>query len=332
MYTIIDVAKAAGVSPSTASKALNNSADISEEKRQRVFEAVKELGYTPIRVSAAKKKMKKTIFVLECSSFQSMHEGVEEAARDLNIPTVAINISPQIKPTAYEQVLNVLKMLPPDSVYGLILLHNNCSNKKLWEEFCKYPVVQVGEAKPSTPMINIAIDDYAASYDMTNYLINKGYKKIVYASTGDTQKAFNYSKARLKGFRDAMEDAGLQFSEGDLFKVDYSIDGGIDLAKEIMEKHLHKIDAVICNSDYTAIGCVNTFINNGVKVPGDIAVCGFDNISLSEAMSPALTTVAQPYREMGMAAVKALVEQVTSPSDVNKKIILEHSIIEGETA
>lgn len=330
MVTIADVAKEAGVSLSTASRALNNSVIVSQEKKDRVAAAVKKLGYRPIRISTARRaQQNKIILVITPMINNEMLDSIRKTAGEMGYQTVTAFVGEALD-DGYRNALEIVKMLPTNLLCGLIFFHNQCWDQNLWAEFCSYPLVQIGESQPVNPKIGVTIDDHEAAYDMTQYLISKGYRDIVYVSSND-QHQYSYCRRRQTGFEDAMADAGLAVTAESIMRADYVLDGGTDVAQRLLK--MDKLpDAVFCSSDYMALGCIAELQKNGIKVPEEIAVSGFDNIEASEYCQPRLTTVGQPYEEMGAEAVRLLDMLYSGSIATGRKVIASHVILGRESA
>lgn len=329
MVTIADVAREAGVSLSTASRALNNSVVVSQEKKDRVAEAVKKLGYHPIRISTARRaQQNKIILVVSAMLHNEMLDSIRKTAAEMGYQTLVAFVGETLD-DGYRNALEILKMLPSNLLCGLIFAHNQCWDREQWAEFSSYPLVQIGESQPMTPKISVTIDDHEAAYDMTHYLIQKGYRNIVYVSSND-QARYSYCRPRQAGFEDAMRDAGLPLTPESIMRADYVLDGGTDVAQRLLK--MKKLpDAVFCSSDYMALGCIAELQKNGIKVPQEVAVSGFDNIEASEYCQPRLTTVGQPYEEMGAEAVR-LLDMLYSGSIVSgRKVVAAHTILDRES-
>lgn len=329
MITISDVAKEAGVSLSTASRVLNDSSLVSVEK-EKVFEAVKKLGYHPIRVSAVKKaQQKKIIVVITKLLNRDMLEAIQDTADEFGYQ-VAMSYVGESGGGNYQSALDLIKVLPQYMIGGVIMIHNECGEERIWKELSVYPMVQIGESKEVSSLRSISIDDRAAAYDMTSYLIKQGYRRIAYVRT-DNDCTYSYGKPRLRGYCEALEDAGIEVDKSLILNAGYILDGGSDVAK-IIVKMKHYPDAIFCTSDYMAVGCLAELEKQKIKVPQDIAVCGFDNSEVAEYCQPSLTTVGQPYREMGSEAVRML-DMICSGAIVSgRKILAEHTIVVRESA
>lgn len=329
MVTISDVAKEAGVSLSTASRALNNSVMVSQEKKDRVAEAVKKLDYRPIRTSMARRaQQNKVILVISAMLHGTMLDAIRKTAEELGYQT-ALAFVGEAASEGYQNALELVKMLPSHLLCGLIFIHNECRDKNLWSEFSTYPMVQVGEYQEVTPKVCVMIDDHDAAYDMTMHLVQKGYRRIVYVSSSE-QLGYSYCKFRRAGFEDAMRAAGLPLGQDSVLTADYVLDGGMDAARKLL--NMEKMpDAIFCSSDYMAMGCMAELQRNGVRVPEDVAVCGFDNIEASEYCQPQLTTLNQPFDEMGAEAVRLLDMMYSGAIVSGRKVIAAHSVLERDS-
>lgn len=329
MVTISDVAKEAGVSLSTASRALNNSVMVSQEKKDRVAEAAKRLNYRPIRISMARRaQQNKVIVVISAMLHGTMLDSIRKTAEELGYQT-ALAFVGEAANEGYQNALELVKMLPSHLLCGLIVIHNECRDQDLWSEFCAYPMVQVGEYQEVSPKVCVMIDDHEAAYDMTMHLVQKGYRRIVYVSSSE-QNHYSFCKLRKAGFEDAMKAAGLPLNKDSVFEADYVLDGGTDVAQRII-KMKQRPDAVFCSSDYMAMGCIAELQRNGLRVPEDVAVCGFDNIEASEYCQPRLTTLSQPFDEMGAEAVRLLDMMYSGSVISGRKVIASHTVLERDS-
>ena len=322
MVTISDVAKEAGVSVSTVSRAINNSMLVSQEKKERVMEAIKKLGYKQIRITAARKaQLSKIIVFVTAMLNDELLDGARQAAESLGY----IMVVTYVGETAYYQgTLDFIKNIPDHLIGGLIFYHNVCNDSEVWKELSKYPNVQIGECLPCSPLNTIKINDYHASYDMTSYLIKTGRKKIAFAQS-PTGLKFDFSEKRRYGFCDALKNAGLDVKNEYFIEVDHTLEGGADVARWLYTLD-PRPDSVVCTSDYIAVGCINELDRLGVKVPEEIAVTGFDSLLISESCNPMVTTVSQPFNEMGAEAVYMLDRILSNNSETGKHLVLDYSL------
>jgi DNA-binding LacI/PurR family transcriptional regulator len=319
--TIYDVAKKAGVSISTASKALNDRKDVGEETKQRIREIAKELNYEPSHFARAL-AMRKTenigvitvryygTPVLANPFYSKIIEGIEEQliSNNLNLLTNVLR---------REQVdsLEIPKMVKEKNVDGLILLGY------MPEEFVSMvadrglPVVAVDNRVKGNLISTIVTDDVNGAREATAYLLKTGHKRVGYLSGPSQRMSF---KKREEGFRLAFKDAGMQVDER-LVVFNEPEEAGISWIKKIIS-YPEKPDAIFACNDITAILCINLLKENGIKVPDDMSVIGFDNIDLTEHFIPSVSTVDIDKEKMGMKAVELLLDRIQKRTGETERI------------
>lgn len=331
MVTIQDVAKKAGVSVSTVSRVLNNNFMVTEEKRKLVLDAVKSTGYTAIRAKSTKRAKNKMVMVITSFLMMEMCEFIREAAIEMGYP-VLFNFAGDSS-SSYQNSADVLRVLRNDSVAGIILVNAVYKDPSLELYFKHFPVVQIGEEYPYTPSYTVNIDDFQAGYDITTYLLNKGYKNIGFVGIdrGLEHDRPDFSENRYKGYRQALKDRGATCNDAWVTYTDYSTEGGTDAAKAF-HKMDNRPDAVCCVSDVIAVGCVNEFKQLGLSLPTDIAVTGFDNSNLTDVCTPGLTSVAQDYQDIGREAIQMLDSLIHGGLGKGRKVIIPHEIVERGSA
>lgn len=329
MVTISDVAREAGVSLSTVSRVLNNSVLVSQEKKDCVMAAVKRLDYKQIRMTDARKAQQSKIIVFATAMLNAnMMDAVRDEAERMGYIMLVSYVGEAAD--GYSNTLNFLKLLPSHLVAGVVFMHNMCQDKETWAELSAYPNVQIGEMLPCTPMNHVTVDDYQAAYDMTDYLLKRGRKKIAFVRAPITRR-FAHTDARERGYCGALRAAGLSEGDGYCLESDNTMEGGNDIARQVAGMKLRP-DAIFCSTDQVASGCVTELGRLGVKVPEEIAVCGFDGSEIAEACDPALTTVMQPFEEMGAEAVHMLHMMITGSISMGKRVIVSHVILDRGSA
>ncbi|MDR0555180.1 MAG: LacI family transcriptional regulator [Treponema sp.] len=335
MVTIHDVAKAAGVSIATVSRVLNNNNVVTESKRERVFQVMRELGYVPVSRTAKSAPGNQIILVVSSifPMLEEVYSGIAASIRELDAHyEVALCYTANTK-NNYHNALSLIKMLPPELLRGLIFFNNVCADEGLMTEFQRYPLVQIGEYVEQEPVFAVSTDDRRALYDITKLLIDRGRRRFVLVSNyfSPERRSYRFCTRREAGFRAALEEAGIPFNRDMIFSVDYTVEGGIDAARKIAEL-TPQPDAVVCVSDYIAAGCVMELRELGVSVPDQIAVTGFDDIEIAETCRPRLTTVRQSFEEMGMEAVRMLDALCAGSLNIGRTTCISHSIIERGSA
>ena len=332
MPTMQDVADKAGVSLATVSRVLNNHASVIEEKRRRVEKAIEELGFSPsyfARSLVTKKSGLIGVIVPDISYvyYSIMLSGIEDFAssRDQNI--LICNIEEKLG-----KELRYLKMFAEMRVGGIVLMHEK-SNREVEDFFlnCDIPVV-LASVRPKGlvdkfPSVNI--DDFKAAYEATQFLIKKGRKRI--ALIADDLVDFSSGESRFEGYRAALRDYDLPYDESIVRFGRFSMDDGYAMAKDIFESSVHHPDAVFAVGDIMAIGTLRWLSFAGIKVPSDVAVMGFDDLPYSRICTPQLSTVRQPIRDLGLAAMELLLKSMHTPGGSIHEKVLAHELVERES-
>lgn len=303
MASIREVAKIAGVSPSTVSRVMNNTANVDEEKKQRVLAAIEETGFKPNELARALfKKSSKIIGVIvptiENPFFNEMAKAIEEAAFQNGYRLLLCNSNGNI-----EKEKNNIEMLTQMKADGLIIMTNSDKTGEIIAE-CKLPVVVLDRILlGNNGIAHIESDHYQGGIMATEHLLECGCKNIV--CLRGPQK-FSSGKKRYKGYKDVCHKYGLKEQCVD---CDYSYDSGLEAAKEVLEKY-PDVDGIIATNDMVAISVYKVLRQKGYRVPEDVQIIGFDNIRFSWLFTPEISTITQPITEMGKLAVQIIVDYI----------------------
>ncbi|TYR79418.1 LacI family transcriptional regulator [Priestia megaterium] len=321
--TIKDVAKQANVSVATVSRILNNLPGYSEETKRRVEKVIEETGYQPNAVARGLINRKtKTIGVLVpnvADLFASeVLAGIEEQAHDLGYSVMICKTDNDGKRT-----MSYLQMLYEKRVEGIVIVSEPITLDYYQAiKSMQIPVVLVA-TKSDYPLPFIKVNDYQAAYDATTYLIKKGHSHIgmISGTKGDEIA----TTPRVKGFTDALSEAGIQVTSTMIAYGDFSFKSGKKQMTKLLKDH-PAITGVFCASDEMAVGALSVLYEQGIKVPDHVSVIGYDNTATAEKAIPPLTTVAQPLYEMGKSAIELLLDS----SKTDQKIY-PHHIVERHT-
>jgi LacI family transcriptional regulator len=326
--TIYEVAKKAGVSISTASKALNDRKDVGEDTKERIREIAREMNYEPSHFARAL-AMRKTgsIGVITVRYYQApmltnpfyskIIEGIEEELINYNLNLVT-NVLRRDQVENFE----IPKMVKEKSVDGIILLGH------MPEKFVKMLIdkasaaVMVDNEAGSIPISSVLMENMEGARKAVEYLIETGHRKIAYVSGPSDRYSF---LQRAQGYRKAHKLKGLQVDEKLVIFNDKE-ESGYEWMKVILNGP-DKPDAIFACNDVHAILAINMLKDNGLSVPEDVSVMGFDNIDLSEHFIPSLTTVDINKPAMGSKAVQILMDIINTKKNKVEKVIFPTSII-----
>ncbi|MBN2469511.1 MAG: LacI family DNA-binding transcriptional regulator [Anaerolineae bacterium] len=311
MVTIRDVAERAAVSPSTVSHVINKTRHVSAETRQRVLQAMAELHYQPNRLARSlRSRRTQTLGVLLPNNanpfFAQVLEGIEAAGYDCgyNVILGNANDDPQ-------RELAYLDTLLSKQVDGVLLVSTGAYREAL--DFLaarETPVVMVdrspGEVYEDFAIDTVFTENQRGGLLATEYLIGLGHCRIGCIAG---PSLINSSAARVAGYRQALQAAGLPLDERLLLSGDFMHEGGYRAAKALLELKERPSALFVCN-DLMAVGALYAAHEAGLRVPDDVSVIGFDDIPLASFTLPRLTTIAQPARELGARAVALLVKRL----------------------
>lgn len=324
MASIKKVAEIAGVSPSTVSRVMNGTAKVDEKKRQRVLDAIEEIGFRPNELARALlKKTSKIIGVIvpniENPFFSELAKAIEEEAYCNGYKILLCNSNDNTD----KEKINI-QMLNQINADGIIIMTNSelVTNNVLNE--CKIPIVMVDRKLPGGDEIaNIQSDNYKGGRIATEHLINCGCKNLVCIRN---KLEYDSGKQRYKGYRDICKQYGIEEQYVDC-KYDY--EEGLKAARILIEKY-PDVDGIIACNDIVAISTYKVLTEAGYRVPDSVQIIGFDNIRFSSIFTPGITTIHQPIKDMGTLAVQIIMKNIKKEV-FNKENIFDVKLIERQT-
>mgnify|MGYP000014902135 FL=1 len=327
MATIKDVAKKAGVSVATVSRVLNDEGIVAEQTVKRVKDAIRELDYMPNMLgNHLRKSTTNNILVLIPTASNQFYNrilrGIQSEAHRFSYNTMVCmtNADNEIE----EKYLTLLKTKLAD---GAVFLSSTLSSTAVNQLGKNYPIVQCCEKIDGSNTSYVAIDNEQAGYDATCALIKKGHRKIAFLGSS---QGFVSSRERHHGYCRALEQYHIPYQEAYVFLDTFSYSSGIRSAEAILQLQ-DRPTAIFAIADTIAIGAMRFLLSHSLRVPEDIAVIGFDNISVSSVYTPSLSTVAQPQLELGQKAVGLLLDKMKNINCANRNILLPHNLLLRET-
>jgi LacI family transcriptional regulator len=330
--TMQDVADRAGVSLTTVSRVLNKHTSVTPDKRERVNRAIAELGFNRSYIAhslATKKTGLIGVVVpdIAYSFYAQMLSGIEDYASSKGYSIIICNIEEKLG-----KEMHYLTLFAEMRVNGIVMMHEKLDEKiaRFMTE-CGIPIV-LASVRPKLlagklPSVNI--DDFQAAYEGTEYLIRKGKKRI--ALIADNLNDATSGEARYEGFRAAMRDYGVECDDSLIRFGRFSIEDGYRLAREIFQAASERPDAVFAVGDVLAVGALRYLAEQKIAVPREVGILGFDDLPIATVCTPRLTTIRQPIKELGVAAMQTLVKSMGDSSKVIREVILKHEIVERES-
>lgn len=326
MTTIRDVADLAGVSTATVSHVINDTRAVSAAARERVLTAMAELDYRPDAV-ARSLRVRETLTLglivpnIEIPFFARVARHIERAANQAGYSVILCNSE-----WSHERELFYLDNMLARRVDGLV-----CISLAMRGEHVA-PVLQRGtpvvlfdrETMPGIELDGVGIDNFKGAYDATMHLIDLGHRAIG-CITGLSKSVL--SANRIAGYRQALHDRGLLFDPDLIYPGDYTAPTGLAGAKALLARD-QRPTAIFAFSDMMAVGVLQALHECGLRAPDDIAVIGFDGVSLTEHICPPLSTVEQPIPQMSEVAINLLLERIngTAPSEA-RVVVFEPKLV-----
>ncbi|MFC7321774.1 LacI family DNA-binding transcriptional regulator [Halobacillus campisalis] len=318
MTTINDIAKLANVSRTTVSRVLNNNGYVSDEVRKRIMKIVEETGYIP-SLSAKSLRTKKSGVIgvilpkISTETASRVVSGINEVVAGENFQILLTDTE-----LNKEKEIEYIRLLQSRHVDGIILLATNINDRLISTiEGAALPFISLGQDLPG--VTSIVYDDYHASVDMTNMLISQGHEKIAFIGVGEEDPSVGIE--RKKGYFDSLEKHQLPTNDSWIQLGDFSIESGYESMKKIVKRNEGNLPtAVFVVTDRMAIGAMEYLREQGIRIPQDMAVAGIGASTLSQYVTPALTTIDYFNKEAGKKAAELLLQQLKQKKEKEKFI------------
>ncbi len=300
--TLIDVARLAGVSPSTVSRILNGTAKVSDDKRQAVLAAIDQVHFAPNPMAQALKKgrsMTIGIVVAHFSSpfFDETLRGVDEALRGTGYASVIV--SGQADAAAE---VERIRLLLTRKVDGIILL-SACLDDEAIASFARHrPIVATGRNISIPNCLGFKFNNEYGAWLAVRHLLELGHRRIVFLGGPEGHVD---GVERLAGYRRALSEAGIAFDPALVGAGGFNEAGGFEGLERMFAGEV-QFSAVFAANDLSAYGARLCLYRRGIDVPGQVSLAGFDDLPGSAYTTPPLTTVRQPLFEMGHTAAASL--------------------------
>jgi LacI family repressor for deo operon, udp, cdd, tsx, nupC, and nupG len=327
-----DVADRAGVSPRTVSNVVNGFHYISPAMRARVQQALDELGYQPNLVARSLRQGKTGMIGLLVPEIHVPYFG--ELAHQVVEQATATGLTVLIDETggsARHELAQLDVMSRTGQVDGILLSAIGLTGRQLTELRPRVPFVLLGERTASSGVDHVGIDNIAAARDATQHLITAGRTRIA-AMTEKQHRAGPTSQLRLKGYRAALKSAGLTYTPELIARVErYERRDGAHAMRHLLALSAPP-DAVFCFNDLMAIGALRELHTQGVRVPEDISIIGFDDVQESQFSVPTLSTVTPDKADIARRALELLTNRMAGATDPPHNIDVRYHITVRESS
>lgn len=328
--TIKDVARMAGISISTVSRVVNNSKPVSSEIRDKVLKIIEETGYVPNPVARSlvmKKSQLIGVLVPDISNLfiSELLNGIEEICKMYGYDVLLCNTYGET-----DEELKYINLLRSKQVAGVVFV--SWKIEKLCVDLLaesKIPCAYIAKNAQDFDIYSVCIDHKKATYDMTKHLIAKGHERIAFfrSSVDDSIE----DSQRLKGYKKALEEEGKTVDLSLILQGDRTPESGYALTLQLMEQK-KRVDAIFASSDEMAIGVIGALTDQGLHIPEDVSVVGYDDIKMASMMRPTLTTIRQPIYDMGAVSVRMVVKLINEEPIEDKVNFLPYELIERQSS
>jgi len=331
--TVHEVAAYARVSTQTVSRVINNVPRVASRTRERVLAAIKALDYEPNTlarglVTRRTRTIGVVVYDIANPYYGQLVRGVEDAAFSRGYDLIIGNSDADaVRDTSY---LRVFRQRRVDGILATVA-DSSRGDLDAWTR-ASCPVVFLDNFFGSDTCSYVTVDNRQAAFTAVSHLLDEGHPRIGILTA--TTTASHSVKERFAGYRDALAARGIPFETALLARCErQSEEGGYDAARALLRDGAAPT-ALFCINDAIAIGAMRAIYETGREIPRDISVVGFDDVPIAALLRVPLTTVAQPIRRMGAAAVELLMERLEAgPSLPNRQVVLDaHLVIRKSTA
>jgi LacI family transcriptional regulator len=327
--TIKDIARKAGVSYATVSRALNGKYGVKATTRERVLSIARRLGYRPNAIArglVTRRTMTIGLIVPDITNpfFPEVARGVEDAAREAGYGVLLCNSNWQ-KVSERQYVT----LLAGRRVEGIIIAPISHADEPVGDRVpVTFPVVYVSSTPRATARSYVVIDNVRGGLLATKHLLDAGRAPVAFIGSRESS-----DDERFEGYRRALEEHGMACEERFVRLGDMRQASGYRLFREMFENGARP-RSVFAENDLMALGCMQAARECGLRVPEDVAIIGFDDIPFASFPEVQLTTIRQPTYDMGRMAVDILLARFAQPSGVHevRQVVLAPQLVVRRTA
>ena len=328
MVTMLDVAKKAGVSKSTVSRILSGNAVVSEQAKQAVYKAIEETGYRPnlLARQLATKKTSYIGFVMTNVLYNGPY-----------FSTIVYNAASFSERNGYQLILadgkhsaqeerDAINFLLDMKCAGIVVYPSFLNEDEMADiiESSETPIVVINRHQTSHPECAFVTDHYQSAVQMMEYIISQGHKEIGFIQGVEGSAS---GECRFAAYRDVLAKHHIAYREDWVSEGHWLPEGGYQATKQLFAQG-QQVSAILAGNDEMAFGAMKALYEMGYKIPEDVSIAGFDNISMSNYVTPTLTTVSIPFDRMLQKGILYLIgeQQQSQDLDLNCELIIRNSV------
>jgi LacI family transcriptional regulator len=326
--TIRDVASRANVSVNTVSRVLNNKGEISQQTKERVLDAIRDLNFRPntfARSLQGKQSLTIGQIVTDCINPNNAQQirAVQNVTARQGYSVLLVDTNEQA-----EREIAAVDIMVEKFVDGFLITPLQYDNKHLarLHKEGRVPFVLTNRAIDELADVDTVLhNNYAGAYAATQHLIGLGHRRIAYLTA---RRQVWTVEQRLLGYKAALNEAELLYNEELVVQINLSLESAFEATKYLLTLPPNRRPtAIFAYNDFMAVGVIKALKEAGVKVPDDMALVGYDDIIYAQFLEIPLTTVRQPTQKLGEVAAEVLLERIARRDTEVKRIVLEPELI-----
>ncbi|AJY77633.1 transcriptional regulator [Paenibacillus beijingensis] len=298
----------AGVSISTVSRVINNSKPVQDDLRKRVLDVMEQTKFRPNTIAQNLAKNESNLIgvmlpEVKNTVLDELIHGINHVSRIYGYNTML-----SLTGGTLENELHYFNLFRGIQADGIILASDNLKGELIeLIELSGIPCILVGRDAHSASIPSVHVDNITAAYEAVTYLIQQGHRRIamIRARSGDVASGDH----RFEGYRMALAEAGIPLARDWIVESGITVEDGIEAMRKIRESRSMPT-ALFCATDRIAIGAMHDLMENGLRIPDDVSVVGFDGIDMSAMIRPKLSTVKYSASEIGMTAARNLIKRI----------------------
>jgi LacI family transcriptional regulator len=328
--TMKDIAKQAGVSVVTVSRALNDKPDINKTTKQSIIQIAHDLDYAPhdlARSLITRKTMTIGIIIPNNDDpfYAKIVEGISNESRERGYSVILCSSHGKA-----DVELQLFRLLRAKRVDGMLIYPAQEDDRYIDElRNISIPFVFLNRHTDALQSDHVINDNIHGTFSAVSELINRGYRQITYVCAKPMASS---GEERIEGCRKAIRQHGLPPECLTILTCEETIQSCYNLVKGTVRDRTHQMDALFLWDDKLAIGAIKALLEEGKRIPKDVAVVGYDDIEIAEYMYPSLTTVRQPTYQIGQTATRILLDKLESNEELElQQVILKPELIVRDT-
>ncbi len=310
----------------TVSAALSGKPGVSEETRRRIQEIAQKLNYTPnILATSFRNDKTNTVGVIISSSFDAVFtiifRGIESVAKEQGVGLLVATTEDN-----HDAEMAAIRMLAAKRVDGIILTSALVleERQKQLLDATGIPYVLSVRSYHDASVTTVRNNNYGGGYSMVEYLLKTGSKRFAFFAM-ELQRCSSYD--RVRGWEDALQDAGMAMEQSMLTYIDPFIDVGYEAMRAVIARGKPAFDTLVCGNDHIAIGAMKAMGEAGIAIPDQVRLAGYDGFPLTEYLRIPLTTIQQPLHEIGQVAMRLLHMKMADPTTPPQQIVIGSKLV-----